>query len=65
MLLDIFLNLYKGLDYLNHVYLLCEMQKNGLRGNALEWFKSYQSDRKQPIKIVSIGMVVKSDIIEL
>lgn len=61
MLLGVFLDL----SYcLNHYYLLSKMEKYGIGGNVFEWFKSYLSDRKHRVRIVSNSMVVKFDVKE-
>lgn len=65
MLLGVFLDVSKAYDCLNHDYLLYKMEKYGIRENALRWFKSYLSDRKQRVKIVSNAMVVKYDVQEI
>lgn len=58
MLLGVLLELSKAYDCLNHDYLCCKMEKYGIRGNALGWFKSYLSECKQRIKIVSNAIIV-------
>ena len=41
----IFLDLSKAFDMLEHKVVYMKLEKYGLRGNCLNWFKSYLSDR--------------------
>jgi hypothetical protein len=43
----IFCDLRKAFDTVNHEILLKKMHKMGIRGNELDWFKNYLSNRKQ------------------
>ena len=57
----IFLDLSKAFDTVNHKILLDKLSFHGIRGNAVEWFKSHLSNRKQ---FVSIGNV-NSDVMSI
>ena len=57
----LFLDLSKAFDTVDHNILIHKLQNFGIRGPAIDWFKSYLSDRMQ---YVSIGGV-KSDKISI
>ena len=50
---EIFIDLQKAFDTMNHDILLMKLEHYGIRGAAQEWFKSYLSDRKQFVSMVT------------
>ena len=47
----IFIDLQKVFDTVNHDILLTKIEHYGIRGIALDWFKSYLMDRKQYVSV--------------
>ena len=51
----VFIDLKKGFDTVDHDILLKKMQKYGVSGNGLTWFKSYLQDRRQLCKVNGVS----------
>ena len=46
-----FLDLKKAFETVNHSILISKLYKYGIRGNSLQWFKSYLANRQQFVQI--------------
>ena len=60
-LVAVYLDLSKAFDTVNHKILLSKMERLGIRGLALDWYRSYLKDRTVQVevdKILSKKMVV-------
>jgi hypothetical protein len=49
--IGVFFDLKKAFDVCSHDILLMKLSKMGITGTALEWFKSYLSERSQVVDI--------------
>ena len=49
--ITLFLDLSKAFDTLEHKVIFIKMYKYGIRGTALNWFKSYLTNRQLRVKI--------------
>ena len=52
-IVGIFCDLSKAFDCVNHEILIAKLHHYGIRGVVLNWFKSYITNRKQKVKIIS------------
>ena len=60
-----FIDLQKSFDTVNHNILIAKLEHFGVRGNALQWLKSYLCDRYQYVSIngtSSIPLTVTSGV---
>ena len=48
--IGVFVDLSKAFDTLSHKILIRKLEKYGIRGNVLQWYKDYLSNRKMRVK---------------
>ena len=53
--LELFFDLSKAYDVLDHNILLFKLEAYGIRGMVNQWFKSYLTNRKQYVEIKYMG----------
>ena len=58
----VFLDLSKAFDTISHLVLLAKLNRYGIRGTSLEWFKSYISGRTMRVKCVTHTGLEYSDV---
>jgi hypothetical protein len=51
---NIFFDMSKAFDFVNHKMLIDKCEKYGIRGNALDWLTSYLTDRSQCVQLGKI-----------
>ena len=49
----------KAFDTIDHGILLAKTDRLGMRGNVLNWFRSYLSDRKQFVVVNELESAIK------
>jgi hypothetical protein len=57
--IEIFFDLTKAYDVLNHKILLEKLESFGIRGNTNLWFQSYLTDSYQFVKIRQIPNILQ------
>lgn len=60
--LGMFLDLSRAYDSLDHELLLMKLERYGVRGKALKWFRSYLTGRNQRVGINKNGQEYKSSL---
>lgn len=57
--MGVFLDLAKAFDTVSPIILLQKLERLGIRGNALDWFRSYLSDRGQCVSVAGYSSSVR------
>lgn len=63
--IGLYIDLSKAFDCVNHTILLEKLSRVGIRGVALEWFRSYLERRRQRVSLTSEGKKIFSEPSEL
>ena len=58
--LRVFIDLSKAFDTIDHEILISKLEKNGVQGNNLQWFRSYLSNWKQFIRYDNLSTALNS-----
>lgn len=57
--IGIFIDLAKAFDTISTTVLLKKLEKSGIRGSTLDWFRSYLTDRRQCVRVGNYQSSVK------
>ena len=57
--IDVYLDLSKAFDMINHGMLIKKLEYYGIRGKVLEWFKSYLYQRRQYVEYKGVQSEIK------
>ena len=60
----LFIDLSKAFDCLDRTYIIHKLNQYGVSGNAVNWFRSYLSDRKQCVSITKNRKTEISSLVE-
>lgn len=58
--IGIFLDLTKAFDVVNHCLLLNKLENYGIRGTALDWFRSYLSNRDHIVQVQQLNILANA-----